>query len=105
MTVIILSSTDGMKTPYDQWFLNTKDDAILFCPKEKEYTFNKNNFLMIESFENYLNNVNVEIKAIQLSKLYNITHVLSISEYDVKRSARLRNIKFTWPIFDKCRSI
>ena len=92
MTVIILSSTDGMKTPYDQWFLNTKDDAILFCPKEKEYTFNKNNFLMIESFENYLNNVNVEIKAIQLSKLYNITHVLSISEFDVKRSARLREI-------------
>ena len=40
MTVIILSSTDGNKTPYDLWFPNAKENIILFCPVEKEHTFN-----------------------------------------------------------------
>lgn len=92
MTVIILSNTDGIKTPYDLWFPNAKENIILFCPKEKEHTFNRHHFLLIESFENYVDNVNVEIKAIQLSKKFNITNVLSISEFDVVRSARLREI-------------
>ena len=35
MTVIILSSTDGNKTPYDLWFPNAKENIILFCPVEK----------------------------------------------------------------------
>ncbi|BBD91023.1 ATP-grasp domain protein [Staphylococcus caprae] len=39
MTVIILSNTDGNKTPYDAWFPNAEENIILFCPKEKEHTF------------------------------------------------------------------
>ena len=35
MTVIILSNTDGNKTPYDAWFPNAEENIILFCPKEK----------------------------------------------------------------------
>ena len=92
MTVIILSSTDGNKTPYDLWFPNAKENIILFCPVEKEHTFISQHFLLIEAFENYMDNVEVETKAIQLSKKYNITNVLSISEFDVVRSARLREI-------------
>ena len=38
-----------------------------------------------------MDNVDVEIKAIQLQK-YNITNILSISEFDVVRSAKLREI-------------
>lgn len=92
MTVIILSSTDGNKTPYDLWFPNAKRKYYSFCPVEKEHTFNSQHFLLIEAFENYMDNVEVETKAIQLSKKYNITNVLSISEFDVVRSARLREI-------------
>ncbi|MFW3591111.1 ATP-grasp domain-containing protein [Staphylococcus caprae] len=92
MTVIILSNTDGNKTPYDAWFPNAKENIILFCPQEKAHTFNQHHFLFIESFENYVDNVDVEIKAIQLSKKYNITNILSISEFDVVRSAKLREI-------------
>ena len=92
MTVIILSSTDGNKTPYDLWFPNAKENIILFSPVEKEHTFISQHFLLIEAFENYMDNVEVETKAIQLSKKYNITNVLSISEFDVVRSARLREI-------------
>ena len=67
MTVIILSSTDGNKTPYDLWFPNAKENIILLSSR-KEHTFNSQHFLLIEAFENYMDNVEVETKAIQLSK-------------------------------------
>ena len=35
MTVIILSNTDGNKTPYDAWFPNAEENIILFARKEK----------------------------------------------------------------------
>ena len=35
MTVIILSNTDGNKTPYDAWFPNAKENIILFARKKK----------------------------------------------------------------------
>ena len=64
MTVIILSSTDGNKTPYDLWFLMLKK-ILFFCPVEKTY-IQFTAFLLIEAFENYMDNVEVETKAIQL---------------------------------------
>ena len=39
MTVIILSNTDGNKTPYDAWFPNAEENIILFARKKKEHTF------------------------------------------------------------------
>ena len=90
MTVIILSSTDGNKTPYDLWFPNAKENIILLSSRKRTY-IQFTAFLLIEAFENYMDNVEVETKAIQLSKKYNITNVLSISEFDVVRSA-LREI-------------
>ena len=63
-----------------------------FLPERKRTYVYSTSFLFIESFENYVDNVDVEIKAIQLSKKYNITNILSISEFDVVRSAKLREI-------------
>ena len=65
---------------------------ILFFLSRKRTYIQFTAFLLIEAFENYMDNVEVETKAIQLSKKYNITNVLSISEFDVVRSARLREI-------------
>ena len=35
---------------------------LFFCPVEKEHTFNSTAFLLIEAFENYMDNVEVETK-------------------------------------------
>ena len=43
MTVIILFSTDGNKTPYDLWFPNAKENIILLSSR-KEHTFNSQHF-------------------------------------------------------------
>ena len=87
MTVIILSNTDGNKTPYDAWFPNAKKYHS-FCPRKRTYVYSTS-FLFIESFENYVDNVDVEIKAIQLSKsTISLTYYLS-QEFDVVRSAKL----------------
>ena len=49
-----------------------------FLPERKEHTFIQHHFLFIESFENYVDNVDVEIKAIQLSKsTISLTYYLS----------------------------
>ena len=77
MTVIILSNTDGNKTPYDAWFPNAEENIILFARKKRTYVYSTS-FLFIESFENYVDNVDVEIKAIQLSKsTISLTYYLS----------------------------
>ena len=41
---------------------------LFFLSSRKEHTFNSQHFLLIEAFENYMDNVEVETKAIQLSK-------------------------------------
>ena len=92
MTILILSSTDSKKTPYHEWFSNSKNNIILFCPSEKRKSYKQSDYLLIESFENYIENCDIESKAIELSKKYNITNILSISEFDVIRSAKLREI-------------
>lgn len=43
MTVIILSNTDGNKTPYDAWFPNAEENIILL-PERKEHTFIQHHF-------------------------------------------------------------
>ena len=40
MTVIILSNTDGNKTPYDAWFPNAEENIILFERKKNIRLFN-----------------------------------------------------------------
>lgn len=36
MTILMLSSTDHAKTPYNEWFPDTAEQMILFCPVEKK---------------------------------------------------------------------
>lgn len=41
-------------------------------------------------FENYENNGNVDLQAIELHKKYNFTHITYLAEQDIIRAARLR---------------
>lgn len=90
MTILMLSSTEHAKTPYDEWFPDTAEQMILFCPAEKKDSYADKNYLRIEAFEHYMVNPNIEMRALELSAQYNITHVLSISEFDVIRAAKIR---------------
>lgn len=92
MTILILSSTEREKNPYDAWFSNSKEEIILFCPKEKYETFNIKDYLYIEAFNDYFNNEEVEKRVLELSNKYHFTHILSISEFDVIRSTKLRKL-------------
>ena len=79
---------------------------ILFFLSSRKRTYIQfTAFLLIEAFENYMDNVEVETKAIQLSKKYNITNVLSISEFDVVRSARLRDTTLSRSVIDEWNHI
>ncbi|MDE9817622.1 ATP-grasp domain-containing protein [Staphylococcus pseudintermedius] len=90
MTILMLSSTDHAKTPYDEWFPNTAEQMILFCPVEKKNSYADEDYLRIEAFEHYTVNPDIEMRALELSQQYDISHVLSISEFDVIRAAKIR---------------
>ncbi|ARJ50622.1 ATP-grasp domain-containing protein [Staphylococcus lutrae] len=92
MTILILSITGREKTPYDEWFEDTSERVILFCPTEQKESYSESQYLRIESFDHYKDNPNIEMRALALSQQYPITHVLSISEFDVLRAARLREL-------------
>ncbi|WP_241520316.1 ATP-grasp domain-containing protein [Staphylococcus intermedius] len=63
---------------------------ILFCPAEKKDSYAEKDYLRIEGFAHYVSNRNIEMRALELSRQYHITHVLSISEFDVIRAAKIR---------------
>ncbi|WMZ90429.1 hypothetical protein QS433_07660 [Staphylococcus pseudintermedius] len=90
MTILMLSSTDHAKTPYDEWFPDTAEQMILFCPVEKKNSYADEDYLRIEAFEHYTVNPDIEMRALELSQQYDISHVLSISEFDVIRAAKIR---------------
>ncbi|HHU6749935.1 TPA: ATP-grasp domain-containing protein [Staphylococcus pseudintermedius] len=90
MTILMLSSTAHAKTPYNEWFPDTAEQMILFCPVEKKDSYADKDYLCIEAFTHYMVNPAVEMRALELSEQYNITHVLSISEFDVIRAAKIR---------------
>ncbi|MEM5613495.1 hypothetical protein AAHB43_01410 [Staphylococcus pseudintermedius] len=46
--------------------------------------------MRIEAFEHYMVNPDIEMRALELSQQYDISHVLSISEFDVIRAAKIR---------------
>lgn len=90
MTILMLSSTDHAKTPYDEWFPDTAEHMILFCPAEKKESYAEKDYLHIEGFTHYMSHPDIEMRALELSRQYHITQVLSISEFDVIRAAKIR---------------
>lgn len=92
MAILILSNTSGLKTPYSEWIKDSEKKIVLFCPKNKKESFDKNKYLHIESFDNYLDDNAIITKALTLNTECNFSHVISVSEFDVIRSAKLREI-------------
>lgn len=64
----------------------------MFCPKNKKESFDLNKYLHIESFDNYLDDHTIISKALTLNTKYNFNHIISVSEFDVIRSAKLREV-------------
>ncbi|EKS26391.1 ATP-grasp domain-containing protein [Staphylococcus epidermidis] len=92
MTILILSNTSGEKTPYSKWIKESEKKVVLFCPKNKKESFDLNKYLHIESFDNYLDDHTIISKALTLNTKYNFNHIISVSEFDVIRSAKLREV-------------
>lgn len=92
MTILILSNTSGHKTPYSEWIEEASEQVVLFCPRDKRETFHQNNYLYIKDFENYLDDDTIITTALQFNQKYHFSQVLSVSEFDVIRSAKLREL-------------
>lgn len=92
MVVVILSNTSSFKTPYHEWIKESQKSVILLCSSNVIETFNEQNFLHLEGFENYENNIKVEEKVLEYSKKYNIKNIIALSEFDICRAAKLREI-------------
>lgn len=92
MTILVLSNTSGEKTPYSDWIKETEKKVVLFCPENKKESFKQNQYLQVEAFENYLDDNTIIDRALTLNKKYNFSHIISVSEFDVIRSAKLREV-------------
>ena len=92
MVVVILSNTSSSKTPYHEWIKDSHESVILLCSSNVIETFNEQNFLHLECFKDYENNIEVEEKVLEFSKKYDIKNIIALSEFDICRVAKLREI-------------
>ncbi|MBK0023925.1 hypothetical protein IAE29_23450 [Ochrobactrum sp. S46] len=97
MTALILCTPKVfLQSSADEWHDATGGDAILLSGNVDHPTSEaikdraKQSFLEVHLFDDYENNDLVEKTAVDLSKLHHINAILSFSEADVCRAARIR---------------
>ncbi|WP_301109201.1 ATP-grasp domain-containing protein [Sporosarcina sp.] len=90
MSILIMNRSSHSKVPYEKWLENIDDDIVLLTSSETKKGFGDSSYHLIEPFDNYEINSYVEIKALELNKIYNFTTIVAISEIDIIRSSELR---------------
>ncbi|WP_017729234.1 ATP-grasp domain-containing protein [Halalkalibacterium ligniniphilum] len=90
MSILILNGYPHEHMPYEQWLEDSEEELILITSKIYENEFPKEKYKEIIGFENYENNSNVEIHAIELHKKYNFSKLIATYEFDLLRAANLR---------------
>jgi len=76
--------------PFHDWIQLPK---VIFLPTQFNNfydTLTHKKYVLIEHFDNYETNGNVELRAIELHSKYHFTHIVFQAEQDIIRTARLR---------------
>ncbi|WP_066506635.1 ATP-grasp domain-containing protein [Abyssisolibacter fermentans] len=92
MTIAILNKRNQKRCPYETWLKDIKEDIVLFTKSEVSEEFEKLNYLHIEKFDNYTKDVYVEKRLIELNNKLNFRAIISLSESDILRAAKLREM-------------
>lgn len=90
LSILILNRVPHDIAPYEEWLAGLDEDVILLTAVDYESGFNPSDYAYFESFSNYNDNANVELRAIQLYEKFRYRAVIGLSERDVLRAAYLR---------------
>lgn len=88
MSILIINKTSLKKSPYHIWLENIDEELLLLGSLDK--TQGAENYDYSEFFSQYETNGTLEIRALELHREYLFHTIISSSEYDVLRAARLR---------------
>lgn len=89
MAILILNRSRFDKAPYEWLLQPIAQEPVLFLTEYLEGFEGK--YEVVEKFEGFRRNGNVELRALELAERYPIRHVLATSEYDLVRAGRLRD--------------
>lgn len=92
MSVLILNRVPHDLCPYEDWFRGSGEDLVLLTSDEYMDEFDPKYYSYTESFSNYPYNGNVELRALELHKIYQFRAILAVSERDVTRASQLREV-------------
>lgn len=85
MSILILNR--NAPYPFKTWLKDVSEELIIFTTSEREKLIES---FYVEGFENYENNGRVEIQALKLFEEFKYDTVISTSEFDIIRAARIR---------------
>ncbi|WP_214483797.1 ATP-grasp domain-containing protein [Bacillus sp. SM2101] len=89
MAILLINRFSNEKIPFSELLKDSQEELILLTANEQIDTYDKG-YAYVEGFNNFDNNAQVEFRAIELSKSYNFSSIVVTSEYDINRTARLR---------------
>lgn len=90
MSVLILSRVSYEFYPFEEWMKELEEELVLLVAEEFCAGYPKEHFAHIESFSNYDQNGNVELRALQLHQKFQFRKIIACSEVDIYRAAVLR---------------
>jgi len=91
MSILILNSVTHARSPYEEYLKELDDDLILLTAEKYAADFPKDQYLHIESLEDYDESGCVDLRAIELYHKYSYHTILSSYEFDVIRTASIRD--------------
>lgn len=90
MAVLIYNKQPFSRVHYDSWI--SSEDIYMICDEAVAHTYQGMNYKKIQPIADYDNNSLVDYYAYQLTKKHPITSIISCSESDILRAAKLRDI-------------
>jgi hypothetical protein len=88
--IAILSYKGVFDTPYHKWIPERIDDVYIFCNSKIQNTYSEDIYKNKYSYENYNENLNLELDIINLHKQGKIEAIIALDEFDVGRAGMLR---------------
>lgn len=91
MSILILNTISYHDCPYDELLQDLGEELILLTNRQYVDSFPTQKFAYIEAFDNYDDNSNVELRAIELYEKYRYHTVIALKEVDILRAAKIRD--------------
>ena len=92
MSIAILNKVSHKNNPYENWLSDLNEDIVMLTSRETSFGHPKERYSHVEIFDDYIDSSEVENRLIELDKLYHFREIIVLSEYDIIRAGRLRDI-------------